>query len=134
MDGFASCVLTFNLKGEFLAVRRSDNGKYGLPGGKREVGESDVECAIREVKEETGIDVSDLVEVYRTVDKYGHLVPCYFADKNSGELVSSDEGSAEWVTLNAFFADNAFPEYNIEAYTSWIRYILTKSWNAAMAE
>lgn len=46
-----------------LLVRENKDiakGKYGLPGGKLEEGESVEECAIRECAEETGYEVSNL--------------------------------------------------------------------------
>jgi 8-oxo-dGTP pyrophosphatase MutT (NUDIX family) len=49
-----------------LMVRRQDNGMWSLPGGAIEVGESIPETAVREVREETGIDIeiAGLVGVY----------------------------------------------------------------------
>ncbi|HET7388892.1 MAG TPA: NUDIX domain-containing protein [Nocardioidaceae bacterium] len=43
--------------GRILLHRRQDNDKWALPGGVMEYGESLAGCAIREVKEETGLDV-----------------------------------------------------------------------------
>lgn len=49
-----------------LLQRRSDNGLWGLPGGSVEPGESVSEAIIREVREETGLEVAPtrLVGVY----------------------------------------------------------------------
>jgi ADP-ribose pyrophosphatase YjhB (NUDIX family) len=52
--------------GALLLMRRSDNGCWGLPGGYVERGESVEAAAMREVFEETGIEVAlgRLVGVY----------------------------------------------------------------------
>jgi ADP-ribose pyrophosphatase YjhB (NUDIX family) len=49
-----------------LLQRRSDNGFWGLPGGAVEPGESVIEAVVREVREETGLEVRPgrLVGVY----------------------------------------------------------------------
>jgi 8-oxo-dGTP pyrophosphatase MutT (NUDIX family) len=47
----------FNDKGEVLLQRRGDSNKWGFPGGAIEIGETPHEAAIREAKEETGLDV-----------------------------------------------------------------------------
>lgn len=53
-------------RGRLLMVHRTDNNLWALPGGTLELGESVATTAIREVKEETGIDisVSGLVGIY----------------------------------------------------------------------
>lgn len=52
--------------GRVLLEKRSDCGLWGLPGGRIEAGESIVEAAIREMKEETGLTVkiTSLVGAY----------------------------------------------------------------------
>ncbi|HVW93411.1 MAG TPA: NUDIX domain-containing protein [Devosia sp.] len=52
--------------GRVLLIRRALEplrGLWTLPGGRREPGESIEETAIREVREELGLDVADLVPV-----------------------------------------------------------------------
>jgi ADP-ribose pyrophosphatase YjhB (NUDIX family) len=41
--------------GRLLLIRRSDNGFWALPAGAMELGESITDCAVREVREETGL-------------------------------------------------------------------------------
>ena len=51
---------------EVLLIRRSDNDNWAIPGGAIELGESMTQAAIRETKEESGIDceITGLVGVY----------------------------------------------------------------------
>ena len=41
--------------GRVLLIQRSDNGQWALPAGAMELGESIADCAVREVREETGL-------------------------------------------------------------------------------
>ena len=49
-----------------LLIRRSDNGRWALPGGQMEVGEYIADSVVREVGEETGL----LVKVVRILGIY----------------------------------------------------------------
>ena len=68
--------LVFNKDGDILMIFR--NGKWDLPKGKLEIGESVEECAIREVEEECGIVgldiIEKLLETYHTYNMDGEEV------------------------------------------------------------
>ena len=53
-------------QGRILLIRRTDNEYWSIPGGGMEPGESVREAAVREVKEETGMDceITGLVGIY----------------------------------------------------------------------
>lgn len=62
--------------GRIVLIRRSDNGKWALPGGMVNWGE-DIETSIRrELKEETGLDITKvrrLVGVYSAPERDGRV-------------------------------------------------------------
>ena len=97
----ASAII-FNDEGKFLLTKRADNGEWCLPGGAVEAGESVAEACIREVFEETGLNVrvKRLVGVYSHPDQLviykdgnkAFIVALHFeADILGGELGLSDE-------------------------------------------
>ncbi|SFS52533.1 NUDIX hydrolase [Saccharopolyspora flava] len=55
-----------NDAGDILLIHRADNNLWALPGGGHDAGESLTDTVVREVKEETGLDV----EVVRLVGTY----------------------------------------------------------------
>lgn len=59
-------VVVVNNDGALLMIHRTDNDNWALPGGAMDLGESIVDTAVRETKEETGIDceVTGLVGIY----------------------------------------------------------------------
>ena len=76
-----------------------------FPGGHIEAGESFVRSAVREVKEETGLDISDLrlcrMKQFTSIDNtYRYIVFFYKTDRFTGEVKSSDEGKVFWIDRN----------------------------------
>ena len=56
-DGAAAIIV--NEKGQILLQSRADRDKWGLPGGCQELGERFKDTVIREIKEETNLDVRE---------------------------------------------------------------------------
>lgn len=66
----AAGVLFDESRNKILLTRRSDNGRWCLPGGHMESGESAAETCLREVLEETGLEVEivKLIGIYTSPD------------------------------------------------------------------
>lgn len=64
----AQKVIILNKKDEILLLRRSEKckgvGEWSLPGGGLEKGEDPTQSIIREVKEETGLEIYDVKPIY----------------------------------------------------------------------
>jgi ADP-ribose pyrophosphatase YjhB (NUDIX family) len=95
-----------NDQGELLLQKRTDNELWGLPGGAMNIGESIAQAVIREVKEETSLDVepTGVVGIYSDP---GHVIAyadgevrqefsiCFAARIVSGQVAVGDEESTE---------------------------------------
>lgn len=59
-------VVVTNDAGDILMIRRSDNDNWAVPGGAIDLGESLPQAAVRETREETGIEceITGLVGIY----------------------------------------------------------------------
>lgn len=73
-----------------------------FPGGHIEPQESFVESVIREVKEETGLDIANVQlcgvkQWSHRTGKYRYIVFFYKTNTYSGELKASEEGEVFWI-------------------------------------
>jgi 8-oxo-dGTP pyrophosphatase MutT (NUDIX family) len=93
-------ILIFNSGKLLLMKSHKFFGKYVVPAGKVEMGEKLIECAIREAKEETGLDVYNLryngfqdgifsPAYYKKMHFVGHD---FVADTDSTDVKLNDEG------------------------------------------
>lgn len=100
--------MIFDGKGN-VVVQNKVNNEYwhgwNFPGGHVEKGEYITPSVIREVKEETGLDIKEpklcgIKEFHKMKDGKRYIVFLYSSDKFSGELKSSNEGEIFWYPLS----------------------------------
>jgi ADP-ribose pyrophosphatase YjhB (NUDIX family) len=104
--------------GHLLLIRRRDNGKWAMPAGAMELEESIYDCLVREVREESGLEVhaATLFAIWSDPEKtsivteYGdpyQVISFIFSvDEWSGDLVTETDE-----TIDArFYPLDALPE------------------------
>ena len=113
---FVGCdVFVADEAGRVLLIRRRDNGYWALPGGCQDLGETPAECARRECREETGLEVrvTRLLGVFSSRryayvnypwkdNEFCHLL--FQAVVTGGELRATDE-----TTEAAYFGKGDLP-------------------------
>lgn len=105
----AASVAIFNDTGDLLMVHRTDNKMWSLPGGTMEFGESIRDCAVREVNEETGLEISidgildiysdpNIVVEYSDGEVRQEYTTVFFGTAKGGVLRPDDESSeVRWI-------------------------------------
>ena len=63
---------------------------YEIPGGHTDYLEDEKDCARREIKEETGLDVKNL-HLLRTMNMPDKIVSVYYSNNYEGKLLASDD-------------------------------------------
>jgi len=95
--------IIFNNQKEILLCHRKDFDLWNLPGGKLEEKESPWDGAVRETKEETGLDVriDKLIGVYNKPDQ-NEIVFSFLCSAIKGKLTLNEEADKiEYFNLNA---------------------------------
>ncbi|TQE23559.1 NUDIX domain-containing protein [Streptomyces ipomoeae] len=98
-----------NGAGDVLLIKRSDNGRWALPGGGHDAGEFIKDTVVREVWEETGIKV-EVIELTGIYTDPGHVLQyddgevrqqfsmCFRARMIGGDIrTSSETTQVRWV-------------------------------------
>ncbi len=83
--------------------KKEKKGKWNMPAGKLEDGETLIEAAIRETKEETGLDITikGLITVLENIASLGQLVVFYFMGEYIGGEPKCDNieiSDIKWMT------------------------------------
>ena len=108
-------------QGRVLLVRRANppmQGRWTLPGGAVELGESLKDCVIREIREETDLLVEplEIVEVVDRIDRengrirFHYIIADFLCSLVSGSLqAGSDASGALWAAPSDFESLNLDP-------------------------
>jgi 8-oxo-dGTP pyrophosphatase MutT (NUDIX family) len=86
----------------------TNKGRYDVPKGLKQKGEDDLECALRELKEETGISDVSIIPNFKRATHYFYRwentliskdVVYFLGEANSGEVqISSEHDGYSWLT------------------------------------
>ncbi|TCP41616.1 ADP-ribose pyrophosphatase YjhB (NUDIX family) [Tamaricihabitans halophyticus] len=105
----AATAFVLDEHGRVLMIRRTDNNLYAIPGGGQDIGETISQTVIREVREETGIEVevAGVIGIYSDPE---HVIAftdgevrqefsiCFRAHPTGGNLrTSSESKEVHWI-------------------------------------
>ena len=116
-------ILIFNPQGELLLTKSHKwRGKYVIPGGHIELGESVVKTARREIREETNLEIHDIEFLIwqeficdEEFWKPRHFIFLNFTARiDQGEVILNDEAE-EFIWIDP---QKALEELDIDSYTA----------------
>ena len=114
--------LVSNRRGDYLLINR--NGLWDLPKGHLEEGEDIEECALREVREETGVDALSIRRLICVTDHcyfrngLWHLKHSWWYDMLYTEPVDLTPQREEDITKAAWVAKSSLPAFLVNTYPS----------------
>lgn len=114
--GSSQKAFVFNPEGKMLTLFRTETAPtrpntWDLPGGDLEFGEDAIESILREIKEETGLSVTNVrpFDVESLINPAGNfwISIAYYAQAGSSNVTMCFEHNAfKWVTISEFLEMN----------------------------
>lgn len=116
----ATLAVIQNKNGNILGVsRKYDRNDFGLPGGKVDPGEEIFDAMVREVKEETNLDVISAKPLYfGKVADDNTRVYVYHVTEYSGDINASEEGDVKWVDWETV-KQGTYGDFNKSVEDAW---------------
>lgn len=112
----ASLVIILKNNKEFLSVStHSDLTDMNIPGGMVKKNETLEQGGIREVKEETGLDIKNLKFLHKDYDK-DTIVYTYYTFDYEGEIYTKENHKISWLPLESLKDSKSWPIYNTKCY------------------
>ena len=127
-------VVCRNHEGKWLAIREIKNRGWWLPGGLVDPPETYFEAAVREAKEEAGVDVElkGILRIEYSVRRgsnYQRMVAVFYAepkymDQEPKSVPDNESEEAKWVTIQELLAlRNIEPGWRGNELYVWAKYI-----------
>jgi len=128
----SSFVICRNNQGKFLSVKETKNRGWWFPGGKVDPPENFFQAAIREVREEAGIDIElkgILRTEYRIKDDFQKIRVIFYAepkdeDQKPKSKADKDSLEARWLTVEEIEAlKDGTPGWRGSELYEWSKYV-----------
>ncbi len=97
-------------------IKKFGGGKWNAPGGKLKEGETPEEGVIREVFEETGLQIKKpnlrgkIFFVFAENGEYNQEVYIFYANSFSGKEKANEEGELKWFGQNSIPIEKMWPD------------------------
>lgn len=127
----AARIIVENSEGNILFVRRKDNGNLGIPAGALEENETIETCIIREVKEETGLDILSVEVIgissnpqqesvqYPNGDAIQYFTIEFYSNQFTGQLENFDKNEIQEACFLNIKNAEQLPPNEKATFESW---------------
>ena len=137
---FTNMCMIYDNNGNILVINRKNPDWPGVtfPGGHVEKGESFVESVVREVKEETGLDIDNPQlcgsKQFQDKEDNRYVVLFYKTNRFSGQLKSSDEGEVFFSSIENLKKMELSPNFDkyLTMFLSDDHFEIFCNWNEEM--
>ena len=114
-------VFIYDPQEERILLVQSRGNLWGPPKGTIEIGENETECAIREVKEETGLDISS--GNFTRYVKLSNKAICYYLEMKTCDVSVQDSNDATgimWIKIKCLEKAISKGDITINHYAKFV--------------